>query len=280
MIVPVTNLSSYLYCKRKLFLEQALKLCEVPKQSIIKGRIKHQIYDRINKSEKQLVISIKKYKNLEEIKGLFKRNYYNILKEIIASNKRDLKKVNLDSELLLKQIYPLIINESDSRALNIHNFIEKKNIFGIKLWEILIPKIESEVNVKSENLKLKGVIDKIKKYKDQVVPVELKTGRMPVEGVWKNHQVQISAYSILLRDKLKFTVKEAVIKYLDYNTERIIRLNPFLEKEVIGLRDKVISLLNTREIPDFCSNLNKCKICGLYKICQNKKLLLDKLSNM
>ena len=43
-------------------------------------------------------------------------------------------------------------------------------------------------------------------YENGYVPIELKTGKMPKEGVWPGHKVQIAAYSMLIEEKFKTEV--------------------------------------------------------------------------
>ena len=120
---------------------------------------------------------------------------------------------------------------------------------------------------------LKGIIDKIEKYEDGIVPVELKTGSMPREGVWPGHRIQIAAYALMLEKKLGKEIKEGVVHYLDPNIRRQVVINPFLREEVKELKDKVRALLDGNEIPAAADNENKCAKCGLKEQCMNEKLL-------
>ena len=60
MKISVSMLSSYLYCPRKLFLQQVLAVEEPPKESLVLGSLRHEIYDFINQSEEKIVTSITK----------------------------------------------------------------------------------------------------------------------------------------------------------------------------------------------------------------------------
>ena len=56
--ISVSMLSAYLYCKRKLFLERVLGLFEPEKEALVKGTIRHETYDRVNRIEEKIVKSI------------------------------------------------------------------------------------------------------------------------------------------------------------------------------------------------------------------------------
>ena len=60
MYISVTMLSSYLYCKRKLFLERVLGLFEPDKGALVKGSIRHKTYEEINKIEENIFKKIPK----------------------------------------------------------------------------------------------------------------------------------------------------------------------------------------------------------------------------
>lgn len=270
MKISVSLLSSYLYCSRKLFLERVLMLEEPPRESLVMGSIRHEAYDNINKNEEQIVASITKKAAFESIQALYKKEYLAILRKAVASNKKRLEEVNIGVLDAYKKSFPFIIEESMSRASNIFNFIEANNVFGEELWQKLTPKIISELRVESDELKLKGVIDQVHVYGNDYVPFELKTGRAPQDGVWQSHRIQIAAYSLLLQEKFNKPVKEGFVVYLDAKEKRHIAINPFMKQEVKQIVDEVTALLEKKELPDFCSNENKCRKCGLKQACYNE----------
>ncbi len=267
MKISVTLLSSYLYCSRKLFLERVLKLKEPPKESLVMGAIRHEAYDSINNEEEDLAKSITKRTSLEDIKSLYKKKYLSVLRKVIANNRKRLEEVNIGILQAYKRSYPFIMEESSLRAENIFNFIEKNNVFGDELWEKLTPKIISELRIESDELKLKGIIDQIYVYDDHYIPFELKTGRTPQDGVWPSHRIQLAAYSMLLMEKFNKEINEGFVFYLDTKQKRRIAINPFMIEEVKETVNKVIELLESKELPDFCDNENKCRKCGLKDTC-------------
>ena len=271
MKISVSLLSSYLYCSRKLFLQKVLMLEEPPKESLVLGSIRHETYDRINKNEEDIVTSITKKLLFGDIERLYTREYLKILRKAIANNKERLKETNLNMLDAYKKSFSFIMEESKARASNIFNFIEKHGIYGDELWQKLTPKILSELRVESEELRLKGIIDQVHVYENDYVPFELKTGKMPQNGVWPGHRVQIAAYSLLLQEKFQKPVKEGFVYYLDSKEKRNITINPYMKEEIRHLVDDVIALMESRDVPDFCNNENKCRKCGLKQTCYNEE---------
>lgn len=276
MLVSVTSLSSYLYCQRKLFLEGVLRIIEIPKEAVVKGTIRHESYDGINKAEEELVKSItpEKLKDLDEI---YKDRYSKILRKVINENTGSLKSIGLNPSIIFKETWPLILKESASRADNIKKFIKINDVFGDELWEKLTPKIISEYRLESEALGLKGIVDQIAVYENELVPFELKTGKCPREGVWPGHKIQIASYMLMLKEKSEKKISEGIIKYLDHDLERQILLNPFIEEEVRALVRKVNMLFNSLEIPGHCDNENKCNACNLKEKCHDANFIREKM---
>ena len=271
MKISVSLLSSYLYCSRNLFLEKVLLLEEPPKESLVMGSIRHETYDNINKKEEAIVTSITKKATLESIQALYKKDYLAILRKAIANNKKRLQELNINMLDAYKKSFPFIMEESNMRATNIFNFIQENNVFGEELWQKLTPKIISELRIESDELRLKGIIDQVHVYDNEYVPFELKTGRMPQNGIWPSHRIQIAAYSLLLQERFKKEIKEGFVVYLDTKEKRHITFNPYMEQEVKQIVDEIIELLESKELPDFCDNENKCRKCGLKQTCYNEE---------
>ena len=266
--LSVTFLSSYLYCPRKLYLEQVLKIFRIPKEAMVKGTVRHQVFEGINNAEKELVILIEKEKTHTDIEELYRQKYSQILKDIIENNKRIIEEANLEPADTLKNTWPFILSEASARAQNAFFFARKANLFGHALWDALTPKTRSEVRIESDNQGLKGIIDELKIYENEIVPVELKTGKAPQTGVWPGHKVQTGAYMMMLIEQGQ-NVKEGVIRYLDHDIERQVILDQFLKKEIIELTKKVRELMNSK-IPPRCINKNKCGACQLFEDCRAK----------
>lgn len=280
MKLSVSMLSTYLYCPRMLFLQKVLAVEEPPKESLVLGSLRHEIYDFINKSEQKIVASIREKMQYSQLLSTYKANYSKILKEKIIQNKAKIREVNLNIVDVFKKTWPLILNEAELRAKNIFNFILEYDVYGSELWEKLTPKIISEKSVESDKLQLKGIIDCIEIYKNNYVPIELKTGKMPKEGVWPGHRIQIAAYAMLIEENFNTNVKEGFIRYLDTNETRHITINPFMKEEIVGLVKEIQELLKANEIPNYCENKNKCTNCGLRSTCYNEQEVAALLSEI
>jgi len=272
----VTDLCSYEYCARKMFLQKVLKVVEIPKEAIVKGNVRHTAFDDINKKEREIILSIEKDMTKDDVIDLYKNTYSKILRNSIIKNRKAIERVGLEGSELFKQAFPHIAHEGMLRSLNVLNSIEKHQVYGEDLWSVLTPKIKSEFRINSKTLDLRGIIDQLEVHKDKLIPIELKTGSMPKDGVWPSHQIQIGAYIMLLQKEFSNSSNEGKVRYLDHDKTISLTLNPFLEEEIKALTQKVNDLLKSKEVPDFCANQNKCQSCGIKDICHNKELIKQK----
>ena len=271
MKIPVTLLSTYLYCARKLFLERVLMLKEPPKESLVIGSIRHETHDFMNKKEEEIAVSITKDMSFQNIKELYKNKYLGMLRKVILGNKKRLVEVDIEMFDAYEKSAKFIVEEASSRADNIFSFIQANKVYGEELWQKLTPKIISELKVESDELMLKGIVDQIHVYEDSYVPFELKTGRTPQDGVWPSHRIQIAAYSLLLQEHFNKQVKEGFVLYLDSKQKRHIAINPYMKEEVKQIVNEVIGLIEGKELPEFCDNKNKCAKCGIKETCYNEQ---------
>ena len=272
-MLSVTALTSYLYCQRKLYLQRVLKFYEPIRAPLIKGTIRHEVHEQINQTEESIVTAITRKSTKEELFQRYKTTHSQILSDIIRKYKKQLRNLNLKPNEIFKQTWPLIMEESITRAKNIWEFMQLNLVYGKELWEKLTPKISSEFKISSEKLKLRGIIDQIEIYQKGYVPVEIKTGQCPKEGVWPNHKIQIAAYAIMLEEHYNTEIKEGFVAYLDAKQRRHVPINPFLKQEIKDLIQTTNNMLNSKEIPEKTQNINKCRSCGIKEQCFDEKIL-------
>ena len=267
MKVSVTLLSAYEYCSRKLFMSRVLQVEEPPRAALVLGTIRHATFERINAEEERVVKGILRETTFEDLVNHYKKAFGEILRIIIRENKQQLAEVEVDIKDAFRSGWKSVLLEANERAKNTYEFMEKTKHLGDALWESLTPKLHSEVRIESSRLGLKGVIDQLREYQEYLEPVELKTGSAPQTGLWPSHRIQLAAYLMLLREEYKNSHTQGVVRYLDAASTRTLQLNPFMEEEVLSLRDKVQEVLTKGTLPERTKNVNKCASCPLREIC-------------
>jgi CRISPR-associated protein Cas4 len=272
LMLSVTSLTAYLYCARKLYLQKVLGYEEIPKEFLVRGAIKHRVFEEMEKTEKDIICSIGSSSAYEQILDFYNKRYAQILRMVILQSKNQLKLVNLLPMNAFKQYIVLFRLEAEMRASNLFSFIQANKVYGEDLWESLTPKLKSEYKIASQSLYLTGKIDQVQVFPTMLLPVELKTGKAPKEGAWEDHKIQLAAYALLLEDSFKVPINNGIIRYIDDNQARSIDINPFLKDQVKELVKEVKAMLSSEKLPPLNKNENKCRNCSLKEVCHNPEL--------
>lgn len=269
-MLSITDLLTFKYCPRKLYLRKVLKITPKLKSALIIGKIKHEVFEKITEKEKGIITSITSQEQQDQIFQKYQKNYSTILMELLIKYKLELKKFKLKPSKLFKSTIPVYLQDSELRSQNVYNFIKENQLLGEKLWENLSPKYLSEVYIESADLRLKGIIDKIEVHQDAYVPIEFKSGSIPEFGVWPGHQLQLISYIMLMKSKFDKPVSKGLIHYLDHNIRRQIQINDILEREVLETRDETLETLNSSELPPLVKDRKKCINCEFRDKCYNQ----------
>lgn len=255
-LIPVSALSSWVYCPRQFYLSYVLEEKEPPKDVMILGLIKHKLHEQISLQEESMVLNLKQNDNVPE---LLQTTFTNLLKNIITNQANALRLVSVPLVNAFQKALPIVKFESADRASRILPLM-RQGLTGEELWHAITPKVKTEYSVQSKKLGLKGRIDRLELYEKVLLPVELKSGNPPQEGVWEGHKMQVAAYALMLEDSFSTNVPEAIVQYVDHNLRRPVIINPFLKEQVIDVTTKVKNCLETKELPDGCGKEN-CSYC-------------------
>ncbi len=261
-LMSVTDMCAYNFCKRALYLKLVLGLREPAKPVMVLGSIRHKVYEEANRKEEEIVKQISSDFKRQEIIQMFSSAYNAILNKSVCSYLPQLESLKMDKEEVTVQLQQAVAGQAINRADEIVGFSSKTGLFGKELWESLTPKILSELRVSSEKLRLKGVVDRVEVYGSEYVPVEIKTGRAPNEGVWPDHRLQVAAYMLLLNEKFSVKIKEGLVNYVATGLSRQVVMNPFMEYEINGAVNNVFELVEQKKVPGFCGK-GYCTVCSL-----------------
>jgi len=269
MIIAVTLLSEYQYCPRKVYYSRVLKIRVEPTQALVKGKLRHKIEEEISIRSNFLITTINRGE-LDFIYELFRKDYLSLVKRTIINNMKLIKNTALDIEKLTNDFIKTFSDMAKQVSESIHEIILKHKVLGKDILKYIETEQTAESFIESKELQLRGIIDAIEFIDDKVIPVELKTGSMPKQGVWPSHKLQVGCYILLCREKYEDKkVDYGIVRYLDFGEEREINMNPYLREEIFAVRDKVIELLQSNNIPERLpakqgSINNRCIHC-LYK---------------
>jgi CRISPR-associated protein Cas4 len=262
-MIPVSYLSAYLFCPRKLYLQKVLKKVEVPSKVILKGSIYHKAIELAGKSEELIAVKARLGMKKTDLLQMYEDRFIKLLNASILQERERLAQLSIPIGEILSGLEPAIRQEAQYRSNIVYNFMLSSKLSGRELWEGLIPRLKSEFRIESKDLGLYGRIDRLEDYGRSVIPVEIKTGKAP-QGVWPGDRIQVAAYMMLLEQN-GMNVQKGCILYSDGPREVI--MNPFLIDNVLSLRDKVIRLLSKGVMPERLCSDSRCQACGLKEEC-------------
>lgn len=265
-MIAVSALPTYHYCPRKFYLQYVLEVKPIEVERIVKGGIKHNVFDYINKAEEEIVKKITP-ENIAETGMFYKQEYYKALMDAIEQKEETIRKVGLDKNVLLEETWPKLMQEAEIRAKNIVEFAEQCNMYGKDLWEFLTPKYISELSVMSTKLKLRGRIDRVEVWDESYIPVELKTGNMPMNGIWPGDRLQLGAYILLLQQKYK--AEHGFLEYTEYRVRKKLTMDENLRGEIINAVEEVHEAIKSKHLPKKCDSKKKCINCFMREGCKN-----------
>ncbi len=269
MIIPVTLLSEYMYCPRKIYYSKVLRIRVEPNKALVKGKIRHKIEEEATIRFDFIITKVSRG-DYDFIFNLFRESYLELVKRTIISNVKIMQKINLDIQSLTNEFIETFTILAKQVAESIHEIVVKHKVLGKDILKHIKTEQTSEMFIESEKLMLRGIVDAIEFTDENVVPIELKTGSMPRQNVWPSHKLQVGCYMLLCEEHYEDKkIEFGIVRYLDFNEDREVILNPFLRDEIFSTRDKVIEILKGKLIPDklpaFDGKINKKCINCLYK---------------
>jgi CRISPR-associated protein Cas4 len=258
-ILSITDITSYMYCPRKFYLKKVRGIKEKQNQLMVKGRLKHEVFDRFNKNEKNIVTEIKEKISKEEIYKIYRTDALKITNQIINFHKELLSGFKISRFDFLHEVLSSLEKEIKLRISSIEQGIEK-GYLGKELWENLPVKYFSEVEMISEELGLKGRIDRVE-LGEEIIPYEIKTRK----EVYEADKIQLAGYSLLLEDKFKKKIYFGIIETAE-KKEKII-IDEELRKRFLGLAEEIRTMLREKKEMPINSSFKKCQYCNFQEIC-------------
>jgi len=262
-ILNVSDLSSYIYCPRKFYLEKIKGIKSPPSRAMIEGRIRHEVFEKFGKNEESFVrANNMEHFSEEEIKKLYK-NYVNmIISEVIESNKEIIFNFKIEEFELVKKILDSFSKEINLRADSLAKTI-RKGFKGDEIWENLSPKYYSELNVLSEEIGLKGRVDRVMEEGNKIIPFELKT--RSDEKVYFSDEIQVCAYAMMLEEIYNVSIGSGIVEAGNQRYEVLV--DDAKRKKVLEIINEILNL--NSENAKYPSNFSKCEKCFFKKICEN-----------
>jgi CRISPR-associated exonuclease Cas4 len=120
----------------------------------------------------------------------------------------------------------------------------------------------------SEELGLTGKPDYLVREGDEVVPVEVKSGRAPVGGPHAAHIFQLAAYCALVAETYGRRPRHGLIKYRDALLR--VEYTAALERDLLRLLDKMRAEAEAEDVNRSHESAARCLACGFREVCSER----------
>ncbi|MFH1337589.1 MAG: CRISPR-associated protein Cas4 [Nanoarchaeota archaeon] len=226
-MISASDLSSWSFCPRQVYFQKVLGIKPEKTEAMIKGTIKHKIFEEIIKSYKKT--------------GKF--NLSRITKRVLFEYDEDFKNFGTNVDFFKDELecsFGILSNKIKGNEFSIPHFCEK--------W------------VESEDLGMKARIDAIFGDSNDWIVGDLKTSTSDFLGT----RMQIGAGALLFEKQMNINVQKIrIISHKDW-TEKEIELTDELREYILETRDEIKEMLETKELPTMSENPNKCAKCDFW----------------
>ncbi len=265
MKIYASDLNSYSFCPRTIYLSRALGLKPEATDERIRGLVEHAVRKELSIRHHRILGRINelgeiKGKIIDEISSIF-RDFPFIYRDIASAEGFDYSKC-------LSELHKDLVNEADYIAESFSFMVDE---LGVEETIQKVSPWRTEYYVYSESLGISGRIDKIMLSDGNYIPVEVKTGKPPT-NVWRGDCLQVGCYAMLLEEYLGLhEIRHCFIEYTRALENRPVIVSERLRREVLKVRDDVIAIIEG-VIPEvsFSSESNKCRSCSFRGVCCTK----------
>ncbi len=258
-MLSVTDLTSYLYCKRKLFFSKKLKIKVPVQEKTTIGSIYHKATELFYSQEPKYLLNYSS-DDIELMKRIYHLLEKNVVEQALAKFRREIVELKLDVFEISQTLFDFLDRELLMRVNEVYEYAHEHYLLSKDLVYNLYPKISLEVFVKDPKLDLLGRVDRILVYPDEIVPVEFKTS----SRFYDSFKIQAIAYGLMLKDNSQNVKRVRVVLKTE---SRDFFINPFHEVELKKLIDETNEIINSNVVPEKTDNPNKCKSCPYKDIC-------------
>ena len=118
----------------------------------------------------------------------------------------------------------------------------------------------------SKQYDLVGRPDYLVETDGRIIPVEVKSARMPASArPYDSHVFQVAAYCLLIEDVLSASVPYGVIRYRD--GEMRVDYTPALRDALLDVMDEMRAARNASEVHRSHDEPNRCARCAVRGVC-------------
>ena len=126
------------------------------------------------------------------------------------------------------------------------------------------------LELSSEKLRLRGVLDLLLKVRDELVPVEYKNMRSDKGRAWTHHKYQLTGYALLVEDSYGRSVTRGLLNYVPEELALLVSITPEMKKFTFEIVKRIGHIIQRQYLPPVTVPISKCFGCEYFWVCQRK----------
>jgi CRISPR-associated exonuclease Cas4 len=259
-VVLKREIYQYTFCPEKHRLQYAEGIAVPPTKEMILGVLLHATREILEREEHAILKKIGRDFSFDTILREYKDKKEAILKSAVkkkASLVHQLSEEDLD---FAGQDLDLLLHE---KAVKTKRVLQTHPLDRETLAEYLSPPwkyVKYEMSAKK--MKLQGTADLIEHFGSFFYPVEIKTGKPPEEGVFKQDRIEIGCVALLMEGHFRVPVPVGFVEYTRIGERRPVRIDEKLKRKVLEVRDLILE----RKYPEK-EYTGKCAACEYRGVC-------------
>jgi CRISPR/Cas system-associated exonuclease Cas4 (RecB family) len=247
---PVSTYVTFLRCPRCAYLSLVRGARFSKAEYSVRGMLHHRAFQYLMAAEFRLATKFSLSASGPDMMREFQHLLWAIKQSLARSFVNEFQSVGADFEAEWR-LLERHLREAHQAWLNrLRNFALTSNLEGVELAKAFVPMRKFEVSLSAPALGFSaGRIDVI----EDGLPVEIKTGVPPKDGLPPAHVLQMAYYALLLEYCTGRDVDFGEIYYTSINQRRRLAIDR--EKRLLALRvrDKAMEAFRRAEPPDtFC----------------------------
>lgn len=232
------------------------------------GNMQHEARRGFEEITKRNIWGLKENMDIKDIREALFEDVPQLI-ERVFDKYRDLDLIDTQQHsLMCENLKENLQLESCIMALKVYKILRWTDRTGLEIVDMLFPASLIEFSLENQELNLRGKVDKIELLDGYYYPIEIKSGKPPLKGVWKSDALQIAAYAILIEEEFKKEVPVGFVDYLQIGDRITVPLNNPLREELFTVLNEINSILDGNCVPEIVQNPNKCRACDYADFCE------------
>jgi len=254
---PVSAYSTFLRCPRCAYLVYVQGRSLPKTSSCIRGLLHHDVFGWLMSKEYEFARGFSLFESDEEMLRM-------ILNELVSMKDHFSRKFRGQFELLATDYeseWGYLVVQSKEAYLHwvrrLRLFASRSGLGGVELARAFVPFRQFEVMFSARALGVSGgKVDVV----ENEIPLEIKTGRAPEQGISPDHVLQLVWYALLIEHHTESKVDYAQVYYTKIQQRRVLSVDKEKRLWALRVRDVALRVFKRPEPPRtscyWCSSLS------------------------